>query len=51
MGAPFTVVDGKLKVGQMMSTMMACDPALMDQDTWLAAFLDGATIALDDDRS
>jgi heat shock protein HslJ len=24
---------------QMMSTMMACDPALMAQDTWLTAFL------------
>ena len=48
MGAPLTIVDGKLSVRQMMSTEMGCDKALMDQDTWLAAFLDGATIVLDD---
>jgi len=28
---------------QMVSTMMACDPALMAQDTWLTAFLSSST--------
>ena len=32
----------------MMSTMMACDEALMDQDTWLSGFLTSSPeIALD----
>ena len=32
--------DDVLMVGQMASTMMACEPAaLMDQDTWLSSFL------------
>jgi len=36
----YTVRGDVLSVSpQLMSTMMACDPALMDQDTWLTAFL------------
>lgn len=35
-----TITDGQLVIdGQLASTMMACDQALMDQDAWLAAFL------------
>ncbi|MFS0699012.1 META domain-containing protein [Cellulomonas sp. 179-A 4D5 NHS] len=33
--------DGVLRVPQLASTMMACDPALMDQDQWLGALLEG----------
>ncbi|MET0866070.1 MAG: META domain-containing protein [Nakamurella sp.] len=36
----YTVKGDVLSVTpQMVSTMMACEPALMDQDTWLSAFL------------
>ena len=35
-----------LMVGQMASTMMACEPAaLMDQDTWLSSFLTSEPVA------
>jgi heat shock protein HslJ len=35
-------VDGEtLTVGQIGGTEMACDPALMDQDSWLAEFFSG----------
>ena len=44
MSGGYEVTNGKLKVGQMASTMMACPDPLMAQDTWLAAFLDGATV-------
>ena len=47
MNGGYQVVDGKLKIGQMASTMMACSQPLMDQDTWLAAFLPGAAVKLD----
>lgn len=33
--------DGVLEAGPLASTMKACDEALMAQDTWLAAFLEG----------
>ena len=46
MGGPYAVADGKLVVGQLAMTEMACDPALMSQDTWLAGFLDGASVSL-----
>ena len=36
---PYTVEGDVLKVAQMGSTMMACDPALMKQDQWLSTFL------------
>jgi heat shock protein HslJ len=40
-------IDGdRLVVRQLATTEMACEPALMAQDQWLAALLDGATIAL-----
>ena len=35
----YTVTGNVLNAPQLASTMMACDEALMKQDTWLAAFL------------
>lgn len=46
MSGSYAVVDGRLTTGQMMTTEMGCDPSLMTQDTWVAGFLDGATIVL-----
>ena len=54
MFGPYMVSGDVLKVAQMGSTMMACDPALMKQDAWLSAFLasgptwtyDGGTLQL-----
>ncbi len=44
-------VAPKLVVGDMASTMMACEPAtLIDQDTWVSSFLTSdPTVALDGD--
>ena len=42
------VVDGVLEVGQLASTMMACEDPLMTQEQWLSGFLeDGPEVALD----
>ncbi len=42
------IAEGVLTAGPFAATMMACDEALMDQDTWLSDFLmDLPTIALD----
>jgi len=49
MGGPVEIVDGRLALGDLGTTEMACDPALMDQDRWLAEFLDGARIDLYED--
>ncbi|HSP28788.1 MAG TPA: META domain-containing protein [Ilumatobacteraceae bacterium] len=50
MNGGYEIVDGTLEVGVMAATMMACDDALMDQDTWLSEFLtSGPQIALDGD--
>ena len=39
-GSTWTLDGDVLKVEQLASTMMACEPAaLMDQDTWVASFL------------
>ena len=46
MGGSYTVVDGHLKPGQMMTTEMGCEPALMAQDAWVGTFLDGASMTL-----
>jgi heat shock protein HslJ len=46
MGGSYAVDGGRLVVGALATTEMGCDPALMDQDTWLGGFLDGASIAL-----
>lgn len=50
----YTISDGTLEVSTMASTMMACEKALMDQDTWVSEFLtsspeislDGGTLTL-----
>jgi len=48
MSGGYTVTDGTLDVSTMASTMMACDDALMAQDTWLSEFLTGGPeISLD----
>jgi heat shock protein HslJ len=39
MSSPYSLDGDVLVVGQMMTTEMACDPALMDQDQSLADFL------------
>ncbi|OGO53394.1 MAG: hypothetical protein A2V84_05700 [Chloroflexi bacterium RBG_16_70_13] len=49
MGGPYRIDGGRLVVDQLATTEMACDPALMEQDRWVADLLDGATIALDGD--
>ena len=46
MGGPYAVAGDRLRVGELATTEMACEPALMDQDQWLAGHLDGATITL-----
>lgn len=46
MGGSVAIVDGRLVLDDLATTEMACDPALMDQDTWLAGFLDGAAVTL-----
>lgn len=48
MNGAYTIEDGKLSAPMLASTMMACDQALMDQDTLIAGFLAaGPTIELD----
>jgi heat shock protein HslJ len=49
MSGEYEVADGALKVGMLAMTEMACEEPLMSQDTWLAAFLDGAAATLDGD--
>ena len=42
------VVDGALEVGDLASTMMACEDPLMTQEQWLGGFLeDGPDVALE----
>lgn len=49
MGGPYRIEGDRLSAGQLATTEMACDPALMEQDRWLVDLLGGATIALDGD--
>ena len=49
MGGPYRIDGDRLIAGQLATTEMACDPALMEQDRWLSDLLGGATIALDGD--
>ncbi|HYO43666.1 MAG TPA: META domain-containing protein, partial [Candidatus Limnocylindrales bacterium] len=49
MGGGYTIEDGRLVIGPMMSTEMACEEPLMAQDTWISTFLPGAAITLDAD--
>jgi heat shock protein HslJ len=39
LGGNGRIEDGRLVLGDLSMTDMACDPDRMDQDTWLAAFL------------
>lgn len=49
-GGDYSIDDGDLVVGALMSTMMACDDALMTQDQRLAELLSSSpAITLDDD--
>jgi heat shock protein HslJ len=50
MGGSYEITDGTLVVGEMMMTQMACEQALMDQDTAISAFLaTSPTITADGD--
>jgi heat shock protein HslJ len=50
MSGPYTIKGDTLIAPTMASTMMACDQALMDQDTWLSGVLSGKpTLALEGD--
>jgi heat shock protein HslJ len=42
MGGGWSVLLNRLLVGHVTSTMMACEPALMDQDRWVVDFLQSA---------
>jgi heat shock protein HslJ len=46
MGGEYSITDGVLQIGPMMTTEMACEEPLMSQDAWISAFLPGATLAL-----
>ena len=52
MGGAYSLDGDRLVIdGPMRSTEMACDPPLMDQDSWLSGwFADGLTWRLDADR-
>jgi heat shock protein HslJ len=45
-GGDYTVTDGRLPLGSMMSTEMGCDQARMAQDAWVSTFVDGAAVVL-----
>ena len=48
MSGTYEITDGTLLLpGPLMQTEMGCDAALMDQDVWLAGFLDGAAMMSD----
>ncbi len=49
MSGGYTIKDGTLDIGSMISTEMACEAPLMAQDQWISAFLPGAAITLDGD--
>jgi heat shock protein HslJ len=58
MNGGFEITDGSFVADQFAMTMMACDDALMEQDTWLSEFLssspsislDGSTLRFTDDE-
>jgi heat shock protein HslJ len=47
MSGPYSIVDGRIRVGSMMTTEMGCEPRLMDQDAWVGQFVGGAAVDLD----
>lgn len=47
----YAIEDGRLVVGQLASTRMACSPESMDQDEWLIALMTSEpTVEIDGDR-
>lgn len=42
----YAIVDCQLKIRKMGMTLKACEPSLMEQDTWVGTFIDGATVTL-----
>jgi heat shock protein HslJ len=48
-GGSYAIKDGKLAVGAMMTTEMACQEPLMAQDQWISAFVNGAAFTLEGD--
>jgi heat shock protein HslJ len=46
MSGGYAITDGKLDIGPMISTEMACAEPLMAQDQWISTFLPGATVSL-----
>ena len=51
MGGDYELEGDTLEVGPMFSTEMGCEPALMEQDEWLADFLmSGPAVSLDGDE-
>ena len=46
MSGAYSIVDGRLAMGQMMTTEMGCEPPLMAQDLWVGAFIGGATVTI-----
>jgi heat shock protein HslJ len=49
MSGGYTITDGKLDVGAMVTTEMACEEPLMAQDQWISAIVNGAAITLEGD--
>ncbi len=49
MSGPYAIDGDHLVINALATTEMACDPLLMEQDSWLAAFLGGATLVLEGD--
>ena len=47
MGGPYRIDGGRLVTGQLAMTEMACEPALMEQDRWVAELLGASAITLD----
>ena len=45
------MTDGKLVVSEMISTLMACDPPMMDQEACLSTFLSSSpSVSIDGDE-
>lgn len=49
-GGAYRIEDGRLVADQLMTTEMACEPALMDQDLWVSGLLAGSLIGLAGDE-
>ncbi|MEO7230891.1 MAG: META domain-containing protein, partial [Candidatus Limnocylindrales bacterium] len=49
MSGTYSIDGDRLEVGALATTEMACEPALMEQDRWVAGLLSAATISLSGD--